>query len=316
MTTSLVRQESEVPEAAVIVRPAISIQDAKQLVHDMKEFRKHVLVKGTDYGEIPGVQKPSLFKPGAEKLLNIFGLGVRHVPLQQVEDWEKGFFSYNYRAEVYVLRSGVVISDCEGSCNSKEDKYRYRVVNAWDASEEDKKASVKTRKRKYRSKKGEYLVYYVPNNEPYSLVNTLKKMAQKRAMIGAVLIATRASEEYTQDVEDQEHEETTEPIEQQQQQQPPAPGGVPAGNPDSKGAAADAVQLVEISVEKKKMVFGECKRSGITKETFAAFYTEVTGRAFLDIYECDIAPLLEASAKRIKEQQGGTPAPAAAGATS
>jgi len=38
-------------------------------------------------------------------------------------------------------------------------------------------------------------------------VNTLQKMAQKRAMVGAVLIATRTSEQYTQDLEDFERHE-------------------------------------------------------------------------------------------------------------
>src|ERR1043166_7988381 len=209
-STAVARLDQAESVEAVIVRPAISVAEAKQLVTDMKEFRKQVLVPGVDFGLIPGVAKPSLFKPGAEKLLNIFGLGVRHIPLAQIEDWDKPFFAYSYRAEVYVLRSGVVISDCEGSCNSYEDKYRYRVVMSWDATDEDKKKAVKVKERKKRKGNGTFKVYYVPNSEPFSLVNTLKKMAQKRAMIGAVLIATRASEEYTQDVEDQEHETPSE----------------------------------------------------------------------------------------------------------
>lgn len=44
--------------------------------------------------------------------------------------------------------------------------------------------------------------YRIPNNEPYDLVNTIDKMAQKRALIAATLIATNASEFFTQDLED------------------------------------------------------------------------------------------------------------------
>jgi hypothetical protein len=37
---------------------------------------------------------------------------------------------------------------------------------------------------------------------PFSLVNTLLKMARKRALIDAILSATRASRIFTQDIED------------------------------------------------------------------------------------------------------------------
>ena len=40
------------------------------------------------------------------------------------------------------------------------------------------------------------------NDDPFSLVNTLQKMAQKRALIGATLHATRASGYFTLDIED------------------------------------------------------------------------------------------------------------------
>jgi hypothetical protein len=305
-STAVQRIEQAESVEAVIVRPAISVAEAKQLVTDMKEFRKQVLVPGVDFGLIPGVSKPSLFKPGAEKLLNIFGLGVRHIALAQIEDWDKPFFSYSYRAEVYVLRSGVVISDCEGSCNSYEDKYRYRVVMMWDATDEDKAKAVKVKERKKRKGNGTFKVYYVPNSEPFSLVNTLKKMAQKRAMIGAVLIATRASEEYTQDVEDQEHETPTEePAEQSPQ--PTAPAQPP------EGATPAAPALVSAPIDDKKRIFAEAKKAGITKETFPAWYTEVTGRAWLDIYVDDI-PVLSAAAAALfaktqnKQNEGTMPA--------
>jgi hypothetical protein len=45
-------------------------------------------------------------------------------------------------------------------------------------------------------------LYAVPNPNPADLVNTLMKMAQKRAMVAAVLIAANASEYFTQDLDD------------------------------------------------------------------------------------------------------------------
>ena len=45
-------------------------------------------------------------------------------------------------------------------------------------------------------------LYRVPNLNIHDQINTLKKMAQKRAFVGAVLLATGASEYFTQDLED------------------------------------------------------------------------------------------------------------------
>ena len=44
--------------------------------------------------------------------------------------------------------------------------------------------------------------YRIPNNNVFTIVNTIDKMAQKRAFVAAVLVATGASAYFTQDVED------------------------------------------------------------------------------------------------------------------
>jgi hypothetical protein len=45
-------------------------------------------------------------------------------------------------------------------------------------------------------------LYRIPNPDVAEVVNTIQKMAQKRALVAATLIATSASEFFTQDVED------------------------------------------------------------------------------------------------------------------
>jgi hypothetical protein len=45
-------------------------------------------------------------------------------------------------------------------------------------------------------------LYRIPNPDGADVVNTIQKMAQKRALVAATLIATSASEFFTQDVED------------------------------------------------------------------------------------------------------------------
>lgn len=274
-----------VPAAAAgfVVQPAMSVDEAVAQLALLREFRKRVLVQGTDYGTIPGVQKPSLFKPGAEKLCNVFALAVEHQLVEKVEDWEKGFFAYTFRAVIRSRRDGGIVADCLGSCNSLEDKYRYRTVPVWEATEEQKAKAVKTIERKAKKTGKPFKLYLVANTEPYSLVNTLQKMAQKRAMIGAVLIATRASEEYTQDVEDLAH--------------------VDAEVEPTTAADADGVVLEAANPAQVKAVFEDASRAGLTKETFPAWYTEVLRRPWRDVlYEQDVKPLLEAAATRIAEK--------------
>ena len=186
---------------SVVPRFEISVEENRTLIQAVQKFIKEQMKENEDYGKIPGIEKPSLLKPGAEKLCNIFGFGVEVQEVDKLEDWERGIFSYTYKAIIRNKRTGLVESECIGSCNSKESKYAYRWLPEFKATQEDKDNSDRQEKRLAKSGK-EFVWYRVPNTDIFSQVNTLQKMAQKRAMVGAVLIATRASGFLTQDVED------------------------------------------------------------------------------------------------------------------
>jgi len=55
-------------------------------------------------------------------------------------------------------------------------------------------------------------LYAVPNHDPSDQVNTIDKMAQKRALVAMVLITTNASDYFTQDMEDFVPDTTHEPV--------------------------------------------------------------------------------------------------------
>ena len=159
---------------------SISSDDVKRVVAHLaviKDFVSSALVEGVDndYGLVPGVKKKMLFKPGAEKLMRLFGLGVRYRPTENMLQVEENFALYSYVAEVYHLKSGTVISECEGVANSHEKKYK--------------------EKAQYSNGQKVGLVP-IPVCD---ILNTLKKMAQKRAMVGAVITATGASDYFSQD---------------------------------------------------------------------------------------------------------------------
>lgn len=48
--------------------PVVDIHGALQRYQAMKDFIEAVLRESVDYGKIPGTDKNTLFKPGAEKL--------------------------------------------------------------------------------------------------------------------------------------------------------------------------------------------------------------------------------------------------------
>lgn len=136
-----------------------------------------------DYGVIPGTPKPSLFKPGAEKLTRLFGLGSRFTLIDKTLDGDRNFALFNYKCEIFHLKSGQVIAECEGTANSQEKKYKERTVYIWNDKAKKK----------------------LPEKEAtpvYDILNTLQKMAQKRAYVGAVILATGASDFFTQDIDD------------------------------------------------------------------------------------------------------------------
>ncbi len=179
--------------------PVLSIQAAVARYNAVVEFTQRVMKKDKDYGVIPGTgDKPTLLKPGAEKLCSLFGFAPQFELIASIEDFDKGLFYFKYRCSLF--RDGRLMGTGIGSCNSREKKYRYRNLTEKQASADDKARAVRVEEKS--GKYGKYKVWVVENTEPFDLVNTLDKMAQKRALIAATLIAANASEFFTQDVED------------------------------------------------------------------------------------------------------------------
>ncbi len=185
-------------EYQLTVMPQMSLSEAVARHNATVDFVKKILHQNVDFGVIPGTDKPTLLKPGAEKLATFFGLHPRFNLLDQLQDWDKGRFNFRYSCELW--RNGEFIASGEGSCNSMEKKYRFRNISEAKATEDEKARAIKreTKDGKY----GRWVALTVENDDPFTLVNTLQKMAQKRALIAAVLVAVNASEFFTQDIED------------------------------------------------------------------------------------------------------------------
>lgn len=218
MSELMIREEG-------FISPATSMDTAVQRYSAMRDFIANVLRNGTDYGTIPGAgDKPTLLKPGAEKLASFFGLSSSFVLVDKEQDWTgkdhngEPFFYYWYKC--VLSRGGVHVAEGEGSANSMEKKYRYRSANLKCPNCGNE--TIIKGKEEYgggwvcfakkggcgaKFKDGDSRIENQPrgqvlNPDIADVVNTLQKMAQKRALVAAVLIGTNASDYFTQDIED------------------------------------------------------------------------------------------------------------------
>ena len=167
----------------------------------IQKLMQTVLKEGEHYGTIPGTNKPTLYKPGAEKLCLTFRLEPDYEIIKEIR--EKDFIAYTVKCKLHPMEvTGI------GSCNSRETKYRYHSQSTGKAVPKeywDNRDSALLGGPQYttRKKDGRWFIYeQVENENPWDLDNTLIKMACKRALVAATLNATAASDIFTQDIED------------------------------------------------------------------------------------------------------------------
>lgn len=218
-------------DSTLAIMPVMDMRLAVMRRQALVDFTKSIMIEGSDYGVVPGTgSKPSLLKPGAEKLSSFFGLVPIFEDMETVEDWTgkdhgEPFFFYRQKCKLY--RGSMLVATADGSCNSWEKKYRYRNgerVCPSCGKPAIKRSKFPPRNRQLGSEPGWYCfdkaggcgmefaandsaitgqqLGQVTNQDVAEQVNTILKMAQKRALVAAVLIGVNASEFFTQDIED------------------------------------------------------------------------------------------------------------------
>lgn len=194
---------SEIQVSNIEPRPVdrLSAAQIRADVNLIQEVMKAVMIDKVHYGTVPGCgDKPTLLKPGAEKIASTFRLAIEPV----VEDLSTlDEIRYRVAAKVTHQTSGTFLGCGIGEASTNEEKYKWRKVVSlaeWDATTEDR------RRVKYSR---DYTTQQVRTN-PSDVANTVLKMAKKRALIDAVLTITGASDIFTQDIEDMPEELATE----------------------------------------------------------------------------------------------------------
>ncbi len=177
----------------------LTAAQVKAQVQRIQEIMAAVMKEGHHYGVIPGTPKPTLYKPGSEKLLSTFHIGVDPsgdsvTDLSTVDE-----VRYRVAARGFSQATGALLGVGIGECSSNEEKYKWRKPvcdQEFEETPEDRK-----RISWKKGERGPYQQKQIRTN-PADVANTILKMAKKRAQIDMTLTVTSASDIFDQDLED------------------------------------------------------------------------------------------------------------------
>lgn len=181
---------------AVQIRETVaSIKARVQLV---QQVRKDLMKKDVHFGRIPGTDKDTLYKPGAELIALAFQFAPRHT-VEDLSDFD--VVRYRVRCELWSRETGAFVGEGQGEASSNEEKYRWRRA----ANDAEFEATPEDRRRVKYGHNGKTGKDYTINQvriEPADIANTVLKMGEKRALIDAVRTASACSDMFAQDLED------------------------------------------------------------------------------------------------------------------
>lgn len=206
---------------AMVTRAEVSVDDVIAQRGKIKDVMAQVMTDGVHYGRIPGISKPTLFKSGAEVLNTTFRLAPSYHSERMFAD--DGHLTVIAKCVLTHAPSGMVLAEGEGMCSSREMKYAWRsagrVCPVCGAE-----AIIKGKQeygggwlcwKNHKTTPGCGMKFQegdpaiegqatgkVTNPDLPDTWNTVLKMADKRALVAAVLNGTAASDIFTQDVED------------------------------------------------------------------------------------------------------------------
>lgn len=161
-------------------------------VRRIQEIKQAVMKKDIHYGVIPGCQKQSLYKPGAEALLMTFRIAAEEPKVEDLSTPD----AIRYRVTRNGSVGGVLVASGVGECSSDEEKYKWRFA----VCEAEFEKTPEDRRREKFKRDGSTIKQV--RTSPADVANTILKMADKRAYIAMTILATAASDMFGQDLED------------------------------------------------------------------------------------------------------------------
>jgi hypothetical protein len=181
------------PTNALVLDRGLQTSEVVARVRKVQEIMTTLMQENVHYGKVPGTQKPSLWKPGAELLLLTFRVGTR----LEVEDLATSdAVRYRVRVIGFSQVTGEILGEGIGEASTSEERWRWRATvheKEWAATDPDH------RRIKYDRQGAETKQV---RTSPTDLANTVLMMAAKRGMVAMVRIVTACSDIFDQDLED------------------------------------------------------------------------------------------------------------------
>lgn len=176
------------------------LDSMKQKLNLTREFFKEVMQEGVDYGIIPGTDKPALYKAGAEGLCEFYNLAPTIASKIEDKNHDTGYYAVDVTVRLIHRGTGSIIAEGVGHANTYESRYRWRWVSEKDIPKGMSKEDLVAKER--NGQYGKFVQYRIENDDMHSIWNTVLKMSKKRALVDAVLSATRSSGIFAQTQEE------------------------------------------------------------------------------------------------------------------
>jgi hypothetical protein len=194
--TSLVRSQAQLAIKHEMSPESLKAEIARQteMQQIMVQYVRDHMVKDHHYYSFNEGGKPALTKDGAHRICSLFKVIPGPVDIEIIREGG-GHFTVVSRA-VLLNQDGIEIASSRGSASTRESKYAYRWVWHDKMPADIDRASLKTKGS------GPKLQYQVPNPDLADLENTIIKMSEKRATVGAVNKLPLVSELFAADPDD------------------------------------------------------------------------------------------------------------------
>lgn len=224
-----------VPETALVPLQDPGLIVVQKLHALVKAMRDSVLVEDLDYGVIPGTgDKPTLLQPGMEKFMRALNAVPKYIERCAIRDYERNLFHYEYECQLVDAETGMFIPGGTGIglATSRESKWRWREAQRVcpNCQKETIKRSKFPPKNNPSAEPGWYCYAKLggcgaefaakdsriidqqtgrtENPDIADQLNTICKIAQKRALGSAVKGAANVSEFFTVDLDEDDPPES------------------------------------------------------------------------------------------------------------
>ena len=277
-------QVKENPEnlPVVVAGKIMTLDEYASLIKTRDSFIKSYLKRGKDFDKIRGWQKEGLLEPGAEKLCELFNLRPEFEIVRHQVDFDRTipFISYWVKCTLYRKDTNKKMGDAIASCNTMEEKYRYRWLKKEELPPGVDPANLPSKKTSYGTK------YRTVNEETGALDNTIVQIAEKRAYVAAVRKATQTSDRFVSGEEpfrnggnkpvDAEYEEVPSGKPTTETEKPASPP--PSGKITLSTQSIIVLSLAGLSEEEKQRIGLKLDLENPKKITEKDSFTEAEGQ--------------------------------------